>query len=119
MEKIFRKIKQKDIWLSPFPFSDFSETKIRPVLVMSNNNINNNYDIIVCAITTSIKENQYIVKIDNTNLEEGYLICSSSVRTENILKINKKLLIKKIGKLNNQTFELVIEKFKSIFDEDL
>jgi mRNA interferase MazF len=47
-------IEQKEIYLVPFPFSDFSGKKVRPVLVLSNNKFNRGEDIIVCAITSKI-----------------------------------------------------------------
>ena len=46
--------KQKEIVLVPFPYSDLSATKKRPVLIVSNNHYNNNFeDVIVCVITSS------------------------------------------------------------------
>ena len=91
---------QRDVLLVPFPFSDFSGKKVRPVLVVSNDKFNySSDDVIICGITRNIDKNQYVVKIDTKNLEEGKLFNPCCVRVENILKMDKKLLLKKIGKM--------------------
>ena len=49
--------KQGDILLIPFPFTDLSSTKQRPVLVLSNTKYNeSNQDIVVAAITSNLTE---------------------------------------------------------------
>jgi len=51
-------INQRDIILIPFPFSDLSESKIRPALVVSNNIYNSqSLDIVVTAITSNLSPN--------------------------------------------------------------
>lgn len=115
MEPIF--VKQREIWLVPFPFSDFSASKVRPVLVVSNNQFNEiSEDAIVCGITSNInKRNDYMLKIDNNSLQEGHLLSVCSVKAENILKIDKRLLIKKIGQIKKEVFEEIAVKLNLIF----
>lgn len=109
-------VRQKEIMLVPFPFSDFSGKKVRPVLVVSNNKFNQSSDdAIVCGITTNTAKETYTVKISNDHLEEGHLFKPCCVKVENILKINKSLLIKKIGTIKNKTFSSVLEKIDSLF----
>ena len=116
MEQVFMKINQRDLFLVPFPFSDFSGKKVRPVVVVSNDKFNNSFqDIIVCGITSNIDKDFYSVKIGNEYLEEGGLFNPCCVKAVNILKINKKLCIKKIGKVKKETFSSVLEKLDSIF----
>ena len=43
---------QRDIVLVPFPYSDLTGSKQRPVLIISNNKINKTEDRICCLITT-------------------------------------------------------------------
>ncbi len=67
-------IKQRDIVLIPFPYSDLSTEKKRPVLIISNENYHkNNQDVICCALTSSKREIYHGIKINNQNLEEGNL----------------------------------------------
>ena len=66
MAKIPMKIQQRDIFLVPFPFSDLSQTKVRPVLILSKDTFNNSsQDVIVCSITSNIAKNPYKILIDN------------------------------------------------------
>jgi len=109
-------INQKDILLVPFPFSDQSGRKVRPVLVLSNDGYNKKWgDIIVCAITSNLKTGDYSIIIDAKNLESGKLYEKSSIKVDSLLKINKNLVIKNIGTLNKTIFEKVINILNAIF----
>lgn len=73
--------KQGDIPLIPFPYSDISATKQRPVLVLSNSNYNSsNQDIVVAAITSNVTNRDYPVPITTNDLIEGQLRVESGVR---------------------------------------
>ena len=110
---------QQDILLVPFPFSDQSGKKVRPVLVLSNSNYNRfGEDVIVCAITSNLKQNRYSVIIDEKNLETGKLYEKSLIKADSLLKVNKNLIIKNIGALNKNTFQKVISILKNIFEEN-
>jgi len=105
---------QKEIYL--VPFLNQQGRKIRPVLIISNNEFNkDSQDIIVCAITSNILREINSIKILNKDLNEGKLFSECCVKVENILKVDKKLLIKKIGKINNNKFEKIKEKIISLF----
>ncbi|MBS4027300.1 MAG: type II toxin-antitoxin system PemK/MazF family toxin [Ignavibacteriales bacterium] len=83
-------VKQREIWLCPFPFSDLSGTKVRPVLILSNERYNSSsVDVIVCAITSHIKEIPFAFTIKQTNIESGTLFQPSSVRVDSLFKIKK------------------------------
>lgn len=103
-------IEQRDLILVPFPFSDQSGRKVRPAIVISNNLFNNNSeDILVVGVTSNISKDQYTLALNNIELEEGKLITNCCIKIENILKLDKELVIKKIGKIKK-------EKFKAILD---
>jgi mRNA interferase MazF len=56
--------RQGDILLIPFPFSDLSSTKQRPVLVLSNSEYNwSQQDIVVAAITSNVTERDYLIEL--------------------------------------------------------
>lgn len=108
-------IEQKDLLLVPFPFSDQSGRKVRPVIVISNNEFNKySDDIIVIGVTSNILKDKYTLNLTNDNLDEGRLFTNCSIKIENLLKLNKELVIKKIGKINNETLKSIIEKVYTI-----
>ena len=53
-------INQKEIVLLPFPFSDLEVTRVRPGLVVSNDELNKkSEDCIMVPLTTVIKDEPY------------------------------------------------------------
>lgn len=102
-------MKQRDIILVPFPFSDQSGQKVRPALILSNNKFNKTCDeIIVCAITTTLKPTKYNLIIDQEALEEGVLYEKSAIKIEAIVRINKEFVLKIIGTMKQTTFSKVV-----------
>ena len=52
--------KQREIVLVPFPYSDLSSTKRRPVLIVSNDDYNQMFqDVVVCVITSNQQTDDY------------------------------------------------------------
>ena len=99
---------QRDLLLVPFPFSDQSGRKVRPVIVISNREFNeHSEDILVVGVTSNIFKDKYSLSLTNSDLEEGKLFTQCCIKVENILKIDKELIIKKIGGIKK-------DKLKSI-----
>ena len=109
-------IKQRAILLVPFPFSDQNGNKVRPVLVLSNDEYNKfSEDVLVCAITSNLKTGKNSIIISQNDMKDGTLYQKSCIKTDSMLKISKNLVIKNIGVLNKATFYKVIERIKDIF----
>jgi mRNA interferase MazF len=109
------KIQQKDILLVPFPFSNQQGNKVRPVLVFSNDQFNKrSEDVIVMAITSNISKDVFSVFLDSQDIVEGILRDDCCVKVESILKLDKNLIIKKLGGINEEKFKDVVEIFDSI-----
>ncbi len=98
-------MKQRDIILVPFPFSDQTGNTIRPALVVSNNDFNKGQDLVLCAITSVLKKEKYAVDI--SKMEKGTLRHKSSIRTSTLLKMAKSRVIKTIGSAKPETFHHV------------
>ncbi len=110
MMKSGMNIKQRNIVLIPFPYSDLSTEKKRPVLIISNEDYHkNNQDVICCAITSSKEQIYRGVAIDNSDLEEGNLKTKSTVKPGKIYSILRNRIIMKIGKLNIEKTEEIIK----------
>ncbi|PIN91385.1 MazF family transcriptional regulator [Candidatus Pacearchaeota archaeon CG10_big_fil_rev_8_21_14_0_10_32_14] len=108
-------IEKGDFLLVPFPFSDQSGRKVRSVIVLSNNEFNkNSEDIIVVGVTSNSLKGKYTIELSSKDLDEGKLMTKCYIKIENILKLNKELIIKKIGKINSRTDNLILNKLLEI-----
>ena|SRR3989338_62026 len=106
---------QQDLVWVNLPFSDLRQSKVRPALVVSNNNYNkSNPDVVVCAVTSKLKESEYSVLIDNKDLSSGSLPIKSRVRVDKILQIEKDLVIRPFAKLENKMFDNVVGKIADL-----
>lgn len=65
-------MKLGDIILVPFPFSDLSKSKVRPALVVSNNEDPGEENLIICEVTTKNRKKREI-QIRTKDLKEGSL----------------------------------------------
>ena len=112
--KIFM-ISQRDILLVPFPFSDQSGRKVRPVIIISNEEFNEySEDVLIMGITSNISKDKYSIPLLNNSIEEGKLFVPCCIKVENILKIDKGLIIKKIGKIKREKLNEIMDKIIKI-----
>ena len=66
------KYKQGDVILVPVPFTNLKEAKQRPALIISNDDHNNKVeDVVICGITSNIKDEDFSVILEQKDMEEG------------------------------------------------
>jgi mRNA interferase MazF len=98
-------MKQKELHLVAFPFSDLSGTKVRPVLVVSNDKFNaQSKDVIVCAITTRKQHSSQVLSSDD--LDTGKLHTNCYIKAEIIFKCSKNVLLKKTGSVSDNILQI-------------
>ena len=101
--------RQRDILLTRFPFSDFAGSKVRPVLVLSNDVYNRRHsDLLICAITSSPRTHEYTASLTTGDLEQGVLKVESKVRADTITSVEQEIALKKIGRVAKPKFQQVI-----------
>lgn len=105
------KFKQGDVVMVPFPFSDQSSKKNRPSVIISKNN---NRDLIVAKISSVLNNDENCFAINNLCIDFN-IDRESEVRTNSILTIEKKIVIKKLGSIKSKEMGLILEKVKSNF----
>ena len=99
-----------------FPFSDLASSKVRPVMVVSNDNYNKrSEDMIVVPMTTNLRMSEYALLVTNKDLESGKLIKDSKVKTDRIFSISQKVIKMKIGKIKGGVMEKVKEELLKLF----
>ncbi|HSV09344.1 MAG TPA: type II toxin-antitoxin system PemK/MazF family toxin [Hanamia sp.] len=95
-----------EIHLAKIYFTDASNFKVRPVLLLKLNSFN---DWLYMPLTSNLNINGVI--INEANLQEGYLPKISVIVYQKLSVISSGLLIKKIGTLENESFQNVISEF--------
>ena len=71
----------------------------------------NSEDIIICGITSHLKDAQCSVLIDNECLLKGKLPVKSRIKVDKLFTIDKSIIKKKIARVNKETFEKVKKEF--------
>lgn len=101
---------QLDVWLMQAPYSDYSEGKIRPIIIISNNAYNQElFDFLGVHITTR-KEHPYAIKISDTDFSVGGLNRESIVRFDTVTRYEERLLVKKIGRIKREFYQKIYDK---------
>lgn len=106
-------MKPQDIVLVKFPFSNQSQAKLRPALILSTKGLAG--DIIILAITTQkIGKNLHETLLTNNDLTKGTLPKTSFIRTLKIATIERDIIQKTIGQISHKKWTEVQEKLKKI-----
>ena len=110
--------RQRDIVLVPFPFSDLSGHKVRPVLVLSHDAYNqNSADVLVCGLTTNLTQMPYSIIINVTDVEaSGTLRHQSRIKADTIASLEQSLLIKRIARLKVSVFKQVVAQIEALIE---
>jgi mRNA interferase MazF len=102
------KLSQRDIVLIPFPFSDLSGDKVRPALVISNDEYQAAYrDAVVLALTSNLSASDYKVFVESPDLETGRLPVKSAIRVDKPSSISQSKVLKIQAKITSAKFEAV------------
>ena len=107
---------QKELVLLPYPFSDQVGSKVRPAIIVSNDNFNKRCeDCVMVPLTTLIKDEPFSLIVNQDSLESGKLLKQSRVRIDKIFTIKKSLIIMQIGKINDKTLEKIKIEISKVF----
>lgn len=110
------KYSQREIVLVPFPFSDLSTTKKRPVLIISNDDYNSKYDdVVVCVITSKKFKDDLSVAIKDDDLEYGFMPEESTIKYHKLFTINKSKIVKKFSVVSKELFGFVSKNLCALF----
>ena len=84
---------------------------------ISSNNIFNMkcQDCIAVPLTSVIKNESYSLIINQDDLESGRLIRQSRARIDKLFAVNKSLITRSVGKINDETFSRIRKELNEIF----
>ncbi|MEW6457118.1 MAG: type II toxin-antitoxin system PemK/MazF family toxin [Acidobacteriota bacterium] len=96
-----------DVVVVPFPFSDLTQAKRRPALVIS---VLEGDDLILCQITSQTIKDKYTVPIDDDDFVQGSLKQPSNVRPNRIFTADSLIVLYRAGNLKPDKVNGIIEK---------
>ena len=101
-----------EIVLFPFPYTDLTNRKLRPCLVLSNEM---NQDILLCQITSqNNKEDNFCVALLKKDTKNGSLQINSFIKCNMLFTADKKQIARKICKINKNKYLQVFNKIREI-----
>jgi len=109
------------IVLVPFPFDDFSYTKVRPALCLTSEIGKFNHVIIAFIsnrIPDDLTESDLIIEKSSKNSLNTGLKVDSVIRLHKMLTIPKSLIIRKLGEINPSVINEVSRNIKLLFSVD-
>ena len=103
-----------DVVVIPFPFSDLSQSKRRPALVLA---VLQGDDLILCQITSkSIKDN-YAIPVDENDFESGSLHQESNIRPNRLFTADNHIILYRIRNIKTIKLNQVLDKVVEIIKE--
>lgn len=96
-------INKGDIILIPFPFSDLSNSKLRPSLVLGIDAS----DVSVVFITSNVEDKSHTVSIIPS--ETNGIKSKSYIRYSKMASLDIKMSVGKLGKLETEIYDKVVD----------
>ena len=100
-----------DVVVVPFPFSDLTQAKRRPALVVSRLEGD---DLILCQITSQFVRDTYAVPLNDKDFETGGLKQPSNVRPNRLFTADNNIILYRVGGLKGPKLNEIIEKITDI-----
>jgi len=98
-------VQRGDVVLVDYPYSDRTGSKLRPCLVVQNDQNNQRLDdTIVVTISRRIdraqsEATQLVIDINTPAGQQSGLLSTSAVQCENVLTVDRRFVIRRIGHL--------------------
>ncbi len=100
-----------DVVVIPFPYSDLTNAKRRPALIVA---ISSNNDLILSQITSQEVKDSFAINLSDPDFLEGSLQKMSNIRPNKLFTADSRIILYKVGSINSDKLEEVIEKIIQI-----
>jgi mRNA-degrading endonuclease toxin of MazEF toxin-antitoxin module len=101
-------LERGDLLLVPFPFTDLSAAKRRPVLALTA--LDGFGDFIALPVT-SRPQAEHGIPLLAADLVRGSLPAPSWIRTDRIVTLNATLIVKTIGQVSARVVDAAVKRF--------
>ena len=99
--------KRGDLIGIPFPYSDLTTKKRRPVLVLTSPDRHSDF---ICLAVTSVPTVEVAVVIDRKSMETGHLPMRSWIRCDKIFTLSENIIVKNYGTVCDTALQDVMER---------
>lgn len=96
----------ESVILVPFPFSDLSETKQRPAVVLAGAGRG---DWVLCQITSNSYTDNQAITLAADDFQHGGLRNVSYARPGKLFTANNALPLREVGKLKDETLTRIVD----------
>lgn len=103
-----------DVIVVPFPFSDLTQSKRRPALVIAALQGN---DLILCQITSRLVKDSYAILIEDSDFSIGSLRQNSNIRPNRLFTADQQIILSRVGQLKPEKMNEVITKLIEILQQ--
>lgn len=100
-----------EVVVVPFPFSDLSQAKRRPALVVA---ALTGDDLILCQITSQTIKDTYALPLNDSDFSDGGLKLPSNIRPNRLFTADTRIILYRVGKLGANKIDQVINKIIEI-----
>jgi mRNA interferase MazF len=90
----------------PFPFSDLSQSKRRPALVVANLAGD---AIILCQITSQAIKDSYAISLDDSDFADGTLQRPSNIRPNRLFTTDSNIIQYQVGNITTDKMDAATE----------
>ena len=101
-----------DVVVIPFPYSDLTNSKRRPALVLAESSYD---DLILCQITSQALKDAYAINLSENDFTDGKVFKISNIRPNKLFTADSSIVLYKIGSLKPHKLEEVIDIIVNIF----
>ena len=92
--------------LVPFPFSDLSQAKLRPAIVLADVGRD---DWILCQITSTPYGDPRALPLGDTDFATGSLRVASYARPGKLFTAHRRLMVSRVGQLKRQPVQHIVD----------
>ena len=103
-----------DVVVVPFPFSDLSQSKRRPALVIAPLKGD---DTILCQITSQTIKDIYAISIDDNDFDTGSLKQPGNIRPNRLFTADSHIILYRVGHIKSDKLNQVVEKLLEIIKQ--
>ena len=110
------KVSRGDVGLVDYPYTDRTGSKVRPTLVVSTDELHQEDEAVIAAITSvirvTLKSSELFIDISKPDARGTGLLSDSIVDCWNVMTIDQRFILRRLGRLSGGIMKKVDECLK-------